>query len=296
MNEECAALDAIEQLNEAALRFSEPKVKLAYEQVVRVLEGYGDGDLYDGEPLNQTQLVLLASMLPELLPGDMPSELYTAHRILFRALHPLKPAWERPAEPAYMPQSTEITSINIGEINNSTVNITGSTRTNHVTYQMGYAFEDTLEEPQKAYPELESEINLAHDVFMSYAHKDGATMRRIAAKLRAAELRVWTDESLKPGTSSWVKAIEEAIQTSLVVAVVLTPNALQSEFANKEILTAQAYGTLIVPLLCKGDDRYVVPLTLRGVQWLDCRTEGEYRKSIIRLITHIHNLQKNTIR
>ncbi|KXK16165.1 MAG: hypothetical protein UZ15_CFX003002748 [Chloroflexi bacterium OLB15] len=72
MNEECAALDAIEQLREAAPRFSEFKVQAAYEMVMRVLESYGDGDLYEGEPLNETQLALLARALPEALPGDMP--------------------------------------------------------------------------------------------------------------------------------------------------------------------------------------------------------------------------------
>ncbi len=291
MNEECAALDVIEQLREAAPRFSEFKVQAAYEMVMRVLESYGDGDLYEGEPLNETQLALLARALPEALPGDMPPALYQAHRALYRALHPLTPAWERASGLDYMPQTTEITNVNVGEINYSTVNITGSQRTKQIIYQVDANFEDIQEAPQEAPPEYE--IGIAHDIFLSYAHRDGATMRRIASKLRSAGMRVWTDEALEPGTPSWVKAIEEAIRAATVVAVVLTPNARQSEFANKEILTAQAFSTPIVPLLCKGDERFVVPLTLRGVQWLDCRSEGKYRKSLRRLIVHVRKLQEN---
>ncbi len=295
MNEDCAALDTIDLLREAAPRFSEHRVKLAYEQVIHVLEYYGDGDLYEDEPLSETQLLLLASMLPELFPGDMPPDLYSAYRALSRALRPLMPAWSRPAEPAYTHPSSEITNINVGDINHATVSIIGSQRTNYVSYHAGYGDDNVFEETSDADPELENPASLQHDVFMSYAHRDAATMRRIVIKLRDAGLRVWTDESLEPGTPSWVKAIEDAIQSSVVVVVALTPNAMRSNFANKEILTAQDFGTPIVPLVCKGDERHVVPLTLRGVQWLDCRTEGEFRKSMIRLIDHVHNLKKRSL-
>jgi len=291
MNEDCAALDTIDLLREAAPRFHERGIKVAYEGVVRVLEYYGDGDLYEDEPLSETQLTLLASMLPELLPGDMPPDLYSAYRALSRALRPLKPAWSRPAAPAYMHHSSEITNINVGDINHATVSIIGSQRTT-MNYHAGYGDDNPVEETSGTGPELENLASIQHDVFMSYAHRDGSTMRRIVAKLRDAGLQVWTDELLEPGTPSWVKAIEDAIQSSVVVVVALTPNAMNSNFANKEILTAQDFGTPIVPLVCNGDERYVVPLTLRGVQWLDCRTEGEFRKSMIRLIAHVRNLKK----
>ncbi|MBE2182018.1 MAG: toll/interleukin-1 receptor domain-containing protein [Anaerolineae bacterium] len=292
MNEDCAALDTIDLLREAAPRFHEHSVKAAYDGVMHTLEAYGDGALYEDEPLSETQLALLASVLPELFPGDMPTDLYRAYRALSRALRPLKPVWSRPAEPAYTHPSSEITNINVGDINHATVSIIGSQRTTYMNPHASYGEDNPFEEAPETDPELKRHARIQYDVFMSYAHRDGSTMRRIVAKLCDAGLQVWTDESLEPGTPSWVKAIEDAIQSSVVVVVALTPNAMNSNFANKEILTAQDFGTPIVPLVCKGDERYVIPLTLRGVQWLDCRTEGEFRKSMIRLIAHVHNLKK----
>src|SRR5262249_9184032 len=97
---------------------------------------------------------------------------------------------------------------------------------------------------------------MQHHVFLSYPREDTAMMERIRDDLRSKGLTVWTDENLKPGTSSWKDAIEKAIENAGCVVVILSPDAKQSEWVKKEIdYAVEVCDLRIFPVLVRGDKR-----------------------------------------
>lgn len=127
---------------------------------------------------------------------------------------------------------------------------------------------------------------MQYHAFLSYSHLDKDIMRRIRSDLTSAGLTVWTDESLVPGTPSWKNAIENAIQSSKTLVVILSPDAKTSDWIEKEMDYARACNVQIVPVLARGaDDISAVPFELINVQRIDLRQD--YRMGIKQLIQTI---------
>lgn len=114
-------------------------------------------------------------------------------------------------------------------------------------------------------------------------------MRRVYASLVEAGLIIWTDEHLEPGEHSWKNAIEEAIQNSLTLIVLLSPDAKHSEWVEREITYAEAYGIRVIPVLVRGvDEISAVPFELINTQRIDLRTA--YQQGIDKLIETVHHV------
>ena len=62
-------------------------------------------------------------------------------------------------------------------------------------------------------------------IFLSYSRKDKKTMKRVRLELEQRGVVVWTDEGLVPGTESWKREIEKAIQSSQGIVVLLSPHS-----------------------------------------------------------------------
>ena len=129
---------------------------------------------------------------------------------------------------------------------------------------------------------------MEHHVFISYSRKDTDIMRRIHADLLAAELLVWTDESLVPGTESWKNAIENAIQNAGSVVVILSPDSKQSIWVEREMDYARACALPIIPVLARGDTEVsAIPFELINAQRVDIRID--YAGNIRHLITAVRD-------
>ncbi|MEL6405237.1 MAG: toll/interleukin-1 receptor domain-containing protein [Chloroflexota bacterium] len=110
--------------------------------------------------------------------------------------------------------------------------------------------------------------------FLSYSHKDRDIMRRVRHDLGAMGLNIWSDENLVPGTASWKDAIEEAIQQSLTLVVLLSPDAKRSEWIEREIEYARACDVKVIPVLARGShDISTIPFELINVQRIDLRAD-----------------------
>lgn len=131
-------------------------------------------------------------------------------------------------------------------------------------------------------------VNMEHHVFISYSRRNADIMRRIHADLLAAELLVWTDENLIPGTESWKNAIENAIQNAGCVVVILTPDSKQSIWVERELDYARACALPIIPVLARGENEVsAVPFELINAQRVDIR--GDYAGNIRHLITAVRD-------
>lgn len=125
-------------------------------------------------------------------------------------------------------------------------------------------------------------------VFLSYSRQDVDLMHLIRDKLLTAGIPVWTDDNLKVGTPSWIRAIEQAIEDSGVIVVILSPDAARSEWVQAEISYATIHRKPIFPILARGDAKDAIPFRLISLQYLDARNnfdEVSYR--LIDAIKHV---------
>lgn len=88
--------------------------------------------------------------------------------------------------------------------------------------------------------------------FVSYSHGDGASyVAALAEYLGAAGIALWFDRSIEHG-ERWTRVVQQQLEGSAAVIVVMTPEAQQSEWVDNEILHAQHCGIPILPLLLRG--------------------------------------------
>jgi len=125
---------------------------------------------------------------------------------------------------------------------------------------------------------------------MIYCRRDTPIMRQGLQELRAQGLQVWVDEEgLEPGTPAWKAAIEEAIENSKCLVVILSPDAKDSVWVARELSYAEVQQVPIFPVLARGDERSAVPLQLVTSQWVDARQDyaSGVQKLIVALRKHL---------
>jgi TIR domain/NB-ARC domain len=121
-------------------------------------------------------------------------------------------------------------------------------------------------------------------IFISYAHSDSDFVDRLEADLRTQEgLSIWVDRHGLAGGQKWRRALQDAIDRAQVLLVVLSPEAVASQYVQIEYGYASEEGKLIIPLYyrsCK------VPLELRSIQWIDF--EHSYEQGLAALVQALH--------
>ena len=109
-------------------------------------------------------------------------------------------------------------------------------------------------------------------VFISYSRKDKAAMERIKEFLKNRGMAVWVDdEGLRAGEARWQVVVEESIKNASAIVAVLSPDAKDSEWVEREIVTANDHQKRIIPVLIKGDKNTSVPFSLKAHQRIDMR-------------------------
>ena len=103
-------------------------------------------------------------------------------------------------------------------------------------------------------------------VFISYSHKDTDYAQKIKNYLHQNAVQVWIDEQIEQG-DKWFNKINEAIESCAAFLVIMSPDAEQSEWTQKEILLAKRYKKPIFPLLLSGRE---FPLLI-DIQFVDVR-------------------------
>ncbi len=130
-------------------------------------------------------------------------------------------------------------------------------------------------------------------VFLSYSRTDYDLMERVANTLSEGGIRVWTDDYLSPGTPSWKKAIQQSIETSGAIVVLLSPGAKASEWVEAELDYGKAHSKGIFPILARGDEKTAVPFGVNIAQRVDIRDEGNYTAEMNKLIAAIRQYLKS---
>jgi hypothetical protein len=125
-------------------------------------------------------------------------------------------------------------------------------------------------------------------IFLSYSREDAAHMHTVKAALERAGVQVWTDAHLQPGTDSWTREIERAIEHAAGVVVVLSPAAKRSPWVDREVRYGQTRGVPVYPVLAEGTEGTAVPLMLISHQYIDLQRHPE--QSLARLVEALRTI------
>ncbi|MGB7875712.1 MAG: toll/interleukin-1 receptor domain-containing protein [Anaerolineales bacterium] len=107
-------------------------------------------------------------------------------------------------------------------------------------------------------------------VFISYSRKDIKFARRVAGDLESAGFEVWWDISDLIGGDDWVRVIPAAIAASQFFVVLLSPDAIQSEWVSKEYTYALVNRMKIVPAMIRPCS---VPFALNTLNYINFTTD-----------------------
>ena len=111
---------------------------------------------------------------------------------------------------------------------------------------------------------------MAHDVFISYSHKDKAIADAICTNLEVAKIRCWiAPRDIGPG-EDWPTAISRAIPLSRVMVMVFSSDSNTSDQVYRELFLAASNNVIIIPFRIE----QVEPeprkgYILAGMHWLD---------------------------
>ncbi len=94
---------------------------------------------------------------------------------------------------------------------------------------------------------------MASHIFISYSKQDIDFVRYLRALLENEGFAVWLDEMRLTPSARWWKDIEKSIDTCAAFVVVMTPDAYESDWVEREILRAENRKKPIYPVLAAGD-------------------------------------------
>ena len=89
---------------------------------------------------------------------------------------------------------------------------------------------------------------MAHDVFISHAHKDKRIVDAICKKLESAQIRCWIAGRNISAGEDWTEATRKAIGSCPLMILVLSENANASPHIEREIAHAFYTGRQIIPV------------------------------------------------
>src|SRR5215510_11421025 len=118
-------------------------------------------------------------------------------------------------------------------------------------------------------------------IFISYSRKDSDFVRGLAGDLEKAGYDVWWDVSDLRGGDDWLRVIPTAIESSDYAIVVLSPNAVISEWVEKEYTQALALRKKIIPIMLA---RSSVPFALNTINYINF-SSGDYADNFTKLLT-----------
>jgi hypothetical protein len=105
-------------------------------------------------------------------------------------------------------------------------------------------------------------------VFISYSRRDMAFADRIEAALKARGFEPLIDRSEIYAFEDWWKRIEALIGRADTVVFVLSPDAVKSDVALKEVTYAASLNKRFAPIVCRRVEDSAVPGALRRLNFI----------------------------
>jgi TIR domain len=120
-------------------------------------------------------------------------------------------------------------------------------------------------------------------VFISYSRKDMAFADQLEVALKARGFEVLIDREEIYAFEDWWKRIEALIGRADTVVFVLSPDAVKSDVALKEVTYAASLNKRFAPIVCKRVEDSVVPDALRRLNFIFFDDQERFNASADRL-------------
>jgi WD40 repeat protein len=106
------------------------------------------------------------------------------------------------------------------------------------------------------------------EVFISYSRRDKDFVTRLHGALSSRGRTPWVDWEMEP-LERWEQSIRHAIDRSIAVILVLTPEWLASRECAKELQRATEQHKRLLPVLLRKVDDGLVDGSVRSINWID---------------------------
>lgn len=125
-------------------------------------------------------------------------------------------------------------------------------------------------------------------VFISYARTDStAFVDRLEHDLKDQHFLPWVDRHTLQGGQEWLEMIQDAIDQCQSLVVVLSPEAVQSQYVRMEYRYATSLGKLVIPVKYLSITR--TPIDLNILQWVDF--QASYEDGLHQLVQALSHLK-----
>ncbi len=121
---------------------------------------------------------------------------------------------------------------------------------------------------------------MSGQIFISYSRRDQEFVFKLANDLEARGGKVWLDQADIRGGTQWRDSIARGIQQSGAFLLLISPDAMSSDYVNIELEIAEEVGKPIFPLIYR---RTSLPENLSRFQFVDF-TKGGYQKNLTDLL------------
>jgi hypothetical protein len=116
-------------------------------------------------------------------------------------------------------------------------------------------------------------------VFISYSRKDMAFADRLEAGLKARGFEPLIDRAEIYAFEDWWKRIQALIRRADTVVFVLSPDAVASDVALKEVAYAASLNKRFAPIVCRRAPNDAVPEPLRRLNFIFFDDPGRFEAS-----------------
>jgi hypothetical protein len=135
-------------------------------------------------------------------------------------------------------------------------------------------------------------------IFISYSHSDKAFANKLAANLVKQNAHVWIDSWELNVGDSLIQRIQEAIQESSALLVILSKASIQSEWCKKELNAGlvrelEEKKVLVLPVLAENCE---IPIFLKEKMYADFRTDfDEGMHSLVPAVARFSNADQGRL-
>src|SRR5579863_2729554 len=125
-------------------------------------------------------------------------------------------------------------------------------------------------------------------IFISYAHVDSAFVDRLEADLSRQGFETWMDRQRLAGGQQWRRELQASVERAQVLLVMLSPEAVASQYVQSEYGYALDLGIVVIPVYYRQCN---VPMELRHIQWIDFRQS--YEQGLVALMQTLRRQQEH---
>jgi hypothetical protein len=132
-------------------------------------------------------------------------------------------------------------------------------------------------------------MNDSIGVFISYSRQTRFEAATLAQELSRVGCRCWIDFEGIAGGDVWRRSIEQGLQKTWLMVVVLTPESVQSQWVLYEVHSAIRFGHTVIPIMFRKCD---IPRELEPYQYIDYTQGPDYdtlfRSILIAVARRLH--------